>query len=57
MPKGTVQRSALKHLTDVFFAGSAADAMAALLDEVGDGLTTAELDRLESLINEKRDPE
>lgn len=53
--KVTAQRSAMQHLMDVFFGGSAADAVAALLDHAGDQLSSDELNRLDALIDEKRD--
>jgi predicted transcriptional regulator len=40
--------SALRHMLNTFFDGSAADAAAALVD--GERMSTAELDQLESLI-------
>ncbi len=47
-------RSALKHMVDTFFDGSAERAMAALLDDSASGLTDQELDRLEGLIQQAR---
>lgn len=49
----TARRSALRHVLDTFFEGSAAGAMAALLG--GDvNLTKEELDRMEALIAKAR---
>lgn len=49
------RRSALRHVLDTFFDGSAAGAMAALLGEDGEKLTKDELDRLENLISKARE--
>ena len=46
--------AALKHLLKTFFAGSAADAAAALVDGSASRLRPEELDRLEALIAEAR---
>lgn len=47
-------RSALRKLMDVFFAGSASDAMAAILDVSGEKLEQADLDRMAALIQQAR---
>ena len=47
-------RSALRHVLRTFFDGSAAQAMAALLDETSDELSEGELDRLAALIDEAK---
>ena len=47
-------RSALRHVLRTFFDGSAAQAMAALLDETSDELSTNELDGLALLIDEAK---
>ena len=47
-------RSALRHVLRTFFDGSAAQAMAALLDETADELSQTELDRLAALIDEAK---
>lgn len=47
-------RSALRHVLDTFFEGSAAGAMAALLGDNGAAITEEELQRLESLIANAR---
>ncbi|MFN0103126.1 MAG: BlaI/MecI/CopY family transcriptional regulator [Bryobacteraceae bacterium] len=48
------RRSALRHVLDTFFEGSAAGAMAALLGGDGVRLSKEELDRLEGLIAKAR---
>ena len=55
--KDRATRSALNHLVDTFFNGSAEQAMAALLDDSSAALTGEELDRLESLIQQARSRE
>ncbi len=47
-------RSALRKLMDVFFAGSAADAVAAILDVSSESLEPADLDRMAKLIKQAR---
>lgn len=47
-------RSALAHVVDTFFGGSATDAVAALLDLEGRELSATELDELEGLIEQAR---
>lgn len=48
------RRSALEHLVDTFFGGSAGAAAAALLDEGSTQLTREELDRLSAMIEKAR---
>ena len=48
------RRSALKHLLQTFFAGSAADAVAAILHPSVTKLTDDDIERLEQLIHEAR---
>lgn len=48
------RRSALQHLLKTFFAGSAGDAVAAVLDLSGDEISPEEFDRLARLIDEAR---
>ena len=48
------RRSALRHLVDTFFAGSAAQAASALLDTHSTKLSKAELDSLAGLIERAR---
>lgn len=50
----TAKRSALRHLLDTFFEGSAASAMAALLGEDGERVSKEELERMEALIAKAR---
>jgi predicted transcriptional regulator len=58
-PKEKVRRSALKNLVRTFFAGTPADAVAALLDGSAGHLTPDDLHRIRSLIDEaeKRKPQ
>jgi len=57
LTKDRAKRSALNHLVDTFFNGSAEQAMAALLDDSSTGLSDDELDRLEDLIQQARSRE
>ena len=50
----TARRSALKRIVSVFFQGSIAQAMAALLETADTHLSAAELDQLQHLIKEAR---
>jgi predicted transcriptional regulator len=54
VPRGTVRRSALKHLVETFYEGSVEQAVAALLGGEGSRLTDDELDRIEDLIRKAR---
>lgn len=47
-------RSALRKVLDVFFAGSASDAVAAILDVSGDKLGPDDLNRMAKLIQQAR---
>ena len=47
-------RSALRKLMDVFFAGSATDAVAAILDVSSDTLEPGDLERMAKLIRQAR---
>ncbi len=47
-------RSALRKLMDVFFAGSATDAVAAILDVSSDTLEPGDLERMAKLIKQAR---
>jgi len=47
-------RSALRKVLDVFFAGSASDAVATLLDVSSDQLKQADFDRMAQLIEQAR---
>lgn len=51
--KDQARRSAVQHLLDTFFGGSTAQAVAALLKS-DDGLSDADLDRLEQVVAEAR---
>ncbi|HET9177526.1 MAG TPA: BlaI/MecI/CopY family transcriptional regulator [Terriglobia bacterium] len=53
-PRGRVRRRALRHVVDTFFDGSAAQAVAALLDSSAAGLSEEELDRIAGLIEQAR---
>jgi len=48
------KRSAIRHLVQTFFDGSAEDAVAALLDSSSSKLSEPELDRLQELIDKAR---
>jgi predicted transcriptional regulator len=48
------KRSALRHMLQTFFDGSAEQAISALLDDSADTLSDAELDRLARLIDKAR---
>jgi len=50
----TARRSALRHLIDTFFEGSAGNAVAALLGGEGTKLSPEELDRISRMIAEAR---
>jgi predicted transcriptional regulator len=52
--RDSAKRSAMRHLVQTFFDGSAAQAMSALLDTSSVRLTDSELDRLEQLIDQAR---
>jgi len=52
--RDNAQRSALKHVLQTFFDGSAEQAISALLDENSSRLSSAELDRLARLIDGAR---
>ena len=51
---GSAQRSAMRHVLDTFFKGSATQAIAALLDEGAGKLSERDFDRLAALIAEAR---
>ena len=54
LARGTVRRSALKHLVETFFDGSVEQAVAALLGGEGSRLSDEQLDRIEELIRKAR---
>ena len=54
LPRGTVRKSALKHLVETFFDGSAAKVIAAVLGAEGSRLSAEELDRIGDLVRRAR---
>lgn len=52
--RDSAKRSALRHMLQTFFDGSAEQAISALLDDSTAQLSDAELDRLARLINQAR---
>lgn len=54
VPRGRVRRKALRHVVDTFFDGSAAQAVAALLDPSTARVSDEELDRISKLIEQAR---
>ena len=52
--RDNAKRSALRHVLQTFFGGSAEQAISALLDDGAAKLSDKELDRLEKLINQAR---
>ena len=50
----SARKSALRHMVTTFFAGSVQDTVAALLDLSASKLTTADLNRISSMIEEAR---
>jgi BlaI family transcriptional regulator, penicillinase repressor len=52
--RDNAKRSALNHMLQTFFEGSAEQAISALLDDRAAKLSDAELDRLSRLINQAR---
>ncbi len=54
LAKEKAKRTALHHLVETFFNGSAEQAMAALLDDDASRLSQSELERLSSLVEEAR---
>ncbi len=54
VPAESAKKSAVRHLLDTFFGGSAEQAMAALLDEKAGELSNDELERLEAMIEKAR---
>ena len=54
LAKDKAKRTALHHLVDTFFNGSAEQAMAALLDDDSSRLSESELERLSRLVDEAR---
>jgi predicted transcriptional regulator len=54
LPRGAARRSALKHLVDTFFDGSAEKVVAAVLGGDGSRLSSHELDRIADLVRRAR---
>jgi predicted transcriptional regulator len=54
VPRGTVRRSALKHLVETFFDGSVEQTVAALLGGDAARLSNEELERIAELIDKAR---
>src|SRR5437588_10482557 len=54
VPRHMVRQSALKHLIDTFFEGSAGQAVAALLGKEGFKISQEELDRISELIEKAK---
>ena len=54
VPRHSARRSALKHLVDTFFDGSAAQAVAALLGGAASRVSDEELARIEQLVKSAR---
>src|SRR5687768_15292390 len=57
VPRRVVRRSALKHVVDTFFDGSAEKVVAALLGPDGSRLSDDELDRIADLVAKAREEE
>src|SRR5262245_28936695 len=57
VPRHMVRQSALRHLVDTFFEGSAGKAVAALLGKEGFKISAEELDRISKLIEEAKKEE
>jgi len=54
VPRHTARRSALRHLVDTFFDGSAEKVVAALLGSDATRLSDEELDRIAALVEKSR---
>jgi predicted transcriptional regulator len=54
LPRGAVRKSALKHLVETFFDGSAEKVIAAVLGAEGSRLSAQELDRIADLVRRAR---
>jgi predicted transcriptional regulator len=54
IPRSSARKSALRHLVDTFFDGSAENAVAALLGGEGSKLTDEQLDRIANLVKKSR---
>jgi len=51
---GAARESAMGHLLETFFQNSTADAVTALLEEHGKGLSPEELDRISAMLRQAR---
>jgi len=56
VPRHAARRTAVKHLIDTFFDGSAANLLTTLLGRDGTRLTDADLERITALIEASKDP-
>jgi BlaI family penicillinase repressor len=54
LARESAKKSALKHMLQTFFDGSAEEAISALLDDQSARLSEAELDRLARMIQQAR---
>ena len=54
VPRGAARKSALKHLVETFFDGSAEKVIAAVLGAEGSRLSADELDRIADLVRRAR---
>jgi predicted transcriptional regulator len=54
VPRHVIRQSALKHLVDTFFEGSAGKAVAALLGKEGFRISEEELERISELIEQAK---
>jgi predicted transcriptional regulator len=54
VPRRSARKSALRHLVDTFFDGSAEQVVAAVLGGEGSKLTDQELDRIAELVNKAK---
>lgn len=54
LPKGSVRRSAIRRMLDVFFPNQPAAAIAALINESAKDLTQSELDELRNAIDKAK---
>jgi len=55
LPRGRARRSALSHLVETFFDGSAEEVVATLLDVSGDSLSEGELNSISALIEKAKE--
>jgi len=57
VPRHTARRTAVKHLIDTFFDGSAANLLTTLLGRDGTRLTESDLDRITNLVKAAKEPQ